>query len=71
MQAVSLSDEMLQTLTMLSQPIRPNRRDAYLKEVGLRLGRERVLGEGKVSRIAREVQREFLFGPVRAEVTSA
>ena len=70
MQAFSLSDEMLRELTMLSQPIRPNRRDAFLREVSQRLGRERVLGEGKVSRIAREVQREFLFGPVRAEVSS-
>jgi len=64
-QPLELSTEMLQELTMLAQPIRPGRRDDFIQTVARRLSRERVLGEGKVARIGREVQREFLLGPAR------
>jgi len=62
MPPLSLTTEMISTLTMLAQPIRREQRDAFLQQVAQRLKREKVIGEGSVARIAREIQREYLLG---------
>jgi hypothetical protein len=60
MPPLALTNEMISTLTMLAQPLRRGQRHAFMETVASRLRREKVIGEGLVSRVGREVQREFL-----------
>jgi hypothetical protein len=58
----SLGDDELQILFDLLKPIEPQLRDAYLRAVAIALRRYKPeqRGVGLISRVARELQREFL-----------
>jgi hypothetical protein len=70
MPLLSLSDDELDVLVNLAQPLDPQMRDPFLRACAIELGRHRpeALGPGLVSRVGRELQRQFMttaaIGPV-------
>ena len=68
MPPLALTNEMISTLTMLAQPLRRDQRGPFLEAVA-RLRREEVVGEGSVSRIARELQRLYLLAQPMRQVS--
>jgi len=66
---LALSDEMLSTLLTLAEPLRRDQRGAFLQAVARRLRHEEVVGEGSVSRIARELQRLYLLAQPMRQVS--
>jgi hypothetical protein len=62
---LSLSDDELQTIMNLAQPIAPALRDPFLRAVATALGKfpPDALGPGLINRVARPLQKEFLHPP--------
>jgi hypothetical protein len=58
----SLSDSELDILMRLAEPIDPQRRDSFLREVAFEAEHLNVHGDGTIHRIARGLQRRYL-GP--------
>jgi len=69
MPPLALTNEMISTLTMLAQPLRREQRDSFLQTVARRLRHEEVVGEGRVSRIAHELQRLYLLAQPMRQVS--
>jgi hypothetical protein len=61
---LSLSDEQMDAVMRAAAPLHPVDRGPFLERVAERLRGVEVVGDGLVSRIAREVQREFFKAPV-------
>jgi hypothetical protein len=60
---LSLGDEQLDAVYRAAAPLHPADRSAFLERLAERLPGVEVLGDGLVSRIARETQREFFRSP--------
>ena len=62
MQPLSLSDDELETLTRLADPIEVVLRDSFLRAVAVELRRYQPdeIGPGLINRVGRELQRQFL-----------
>jgi hypothetical protein len=60
---LSLSDEQMDCVMRAAAPLHPVDRSAFLQRIAERLPGVEVVGDGLVSRIAREVQREFFRAP--------
>ena len=56
----SFSDDELEALLSLSEPIPPSRRDEYLRAVAALVGQHPEHGPGLCFRIARELQSQFM-----------
>jgi hypothetical protein len=63
MRPLSLSDQSIALLLDLAKPLHPDQRSAFLESVAARLRDEPVLGDGIVSRIAKDLQRLYLKPP--------
>jgi len=59
---IALSDEQLSTIFRHASPLPPSDRDEFLRRVAEML-QGVVIGDGVVSRICREVQRQFFKAP--------
>jgi hypothetical protein len=59
---LSLSDQELDVLMTLAAPLDPAMRDPFLRAVAIELGRYQpeAIGPGLVSRVGRELQRQFV-----------
>ena len=62
---LSLSDSELDVIINLARPLEPEMRDAFLRAIATELARyqHEALGPGLVSRIGRQLQREFRETP--------
>ena len=60
---LKLTDEQLATITRAAAPLHPVDRGPFLEVIAGRLRGIAVLGDGKVARVARDTQREFLQVP--------
>jgi hypothetical protein len=56
----SFTDDELEALMSLSEPIPPSRRDEYLRAVAALVGQHPEHGPGLCFRIARELQSQFM-----------
>jgi hypothetical protein len=63
MSPLSLSDAQLDYVMQAAKVLHPADRSIFLARMAERLRRVEVLGDGLVSRIARETQREFFRPP--------
>jgi hypothetical protein len=63
MSPLSLSDDQMDAVMRAAAPLHPADRSAFLERMAERLRGVEILGDGLVSRIAREVQREFFRPP--------
>ena len=64
-QPLSLSDDALGTLIQLARPLELEMRDPFLRAVASQLAgyKPDAIGPGLVSRIGRQLQREFFVAP--------
>jgi hypothetical protein len=62
MPPLALSDSELEVVMTLAAPIDPAMRDPFLRAVAIELGRysAEAIGPGLISRVGRELQRQFL-----------
>jgi hypothetical protein len=67
---LSLSDSELDVLMTLAAPIEPAMRDPFLRAVAIELERysAEAIGPGLVSRVGRELQRQFMGAPALGAV---
>jgi hypothetical protein len=63
MPPLALTDESLSTLMRLAEPLQPADRSRFLADVAAQLGRYQEVGEGLISRVARDCQKQY-FRPL-------
>jgi hypothetical protein len=56
---VSLSDSELQIVMTAAAPIQRRDRDGFLRDVSAELSKFEVAGPGVISRVVREIQRQY------------
>lgn len=61
---LNLSDSELSALMAAAEPLAPDRRDAFVREVASELARCPVIGSGSLHRIVAEVQRHHYNAPL-------
>jgi hypothetical protein len=60
---LSLSDDELNAIMLACEPLDPDRRDSFLRELADKLAQEPVIGPGTVGRAIRSTQRDFFSPP--------
>jgi hypothetical protein len=63
MPPLALTDEQMSAVMRGAAPLRPQDRDAYLRQVAEQLRGQEPLGDGVVGRVVRDVQRKFWDPP--------
>jgi hypothetical protein len=63
MPPLALTDEQMNAVMRGAAPLRPQDRDAYLRQVAEQLRGQEPLGDGLVGRVVRDVQRRFWDPP--------
>jgi hypothetical protein len=60
---LALTDDQLSTIMTAAGPLHPAIRGLYLERVAEQLRDHRVIGDGLIGRITKQVQRQFLRPP--------